>query len=63
MPRWTVWALAGLAVLAAAAIVLEGVTIFAVITRLHQTQMELCRLYLLLHRQDQVIFIPPRCLP
>jgi hypothetical protein len=46
--RWVIL-LAALAVLAIGAIVLEGVTIFAVITRLNVTHMQVCRLYALQH--------------
>ena len=49
MPRWVAWSLAGLAVLAAAAILLEGVVVFVLITRLNVTHMQVCHLYALQH--------------
>ena len=56
MPRWAVLTLAVLAVLAAGAILLEGAVIFIMITRVHQTQMEVCYLYLREH-----VVVPPGC--
>lgn len=56
MARWAVIVLAVLAVAAAAAIVLEGVVIFIMITRVHQAQMEICYLYLREH-----VVTPPGC--
>jgi hypothetical protein len=62
MPRWAVVVMAGLAVLAAAAILLEGAVIFALITQDHVNQTEICRLYLALHRDQAIhVAIPPRC--
>lgn len=50
--------------LAAGSIVLNAVVVFSLISRSNHSQMEICRLYLVLHR-DQVVgvVIPPSCLP
>lgn len=58
MPRWAVWVLAALAAVAAAAILLEGVVIFALITRLNVTHMQVCHLYALQH---PLRVVPPNC--
>ena len=62
---WWAWAcLAVLVTLAVASITLNGVVVYALISQSHHSQMEICRLYVVLHR-DQVtaVVIPPRCLP
>lgn len=63
MPRWAWVLLVVLALAATGAIILEGAVIFTMITRVHQTQMEVCRLYLVNHRSDPALVIPPSCLP
>lgn len=64
MPRWAWAALALLLLAFICSLVLNTIVVFALISRSHYTQMEVCRLYLVLHR-DQVaaVVIPPSCLP
>lgn len=60
------WAALGLLLLAfICSLVLNTIVVFTLISRGSHTQMEVCRLYLILHRDDHaaVVVIPPSCLP
>jgi hypothetical protein len=62
MPRWA-WIVLLLLMLAfICSVVINTIVIFALISQSRFTQMEVCRLYLVLHRDDIVgVVIPPRC--
>ena len=58
MPRWAAVSLIGLAALGVAAIIVQGVVIFTLISRQHHTQMQVCFLYSLQH---PLRVMPPGC--
>ena len=64
MPWWAWTALGALVLLTVASLILNAAVIYALTTQSNVTRMEVCRLYLVLHR-DQIVgvVIPPRCLP
>lgn len=61
VPRWAKIGLTILLLLFLVQVVLNAVTLFALITRDHQTREQVCHLYVVLHADQIAVVIPPSC--